>query len=519
MKTGKKVISMLMSLCLVLLPACSGGDGSPTDNAQTTAGTTENLDNEIDYSAMAEIDKIDDSNVIGTGSKYDPSKTAGHVHALCYYDLTEAQPELVEILAQRFGGTIDTEIAPTGSGYYDKLGQLVSTGNSPDIVRYDWVVYPDGISKNMYTPLDEWLDMDSELWVNEKSVIESFNYAGKHYYYPSDVNPNFVILYNQATIDEAGLDSPLELYKSNNWTWDTFKELTRKWCDQSEEHIGFTGGSWTGMMLINSTGVKTIDMTGTEIINNFKNPDAERAMSFFSDMKKNGLIGDGFVGPGEAFTDGNLLFLAMGLTWGFESAQQSFFNIGSQTDKIVALPLPRDPQSEKYYMAADTFGFLVPAGAPNIQGGVSWILSGRIYETDPETKAADYAKKTDATPQYYDKCPGCKYNFPENNNDSLTVCPECDTARKPKFKAVYDDEQMQIIYDMKDGTKFDFVFDNVLGFGDTMNTIVTGAEESIFDGPLYYAESSFTSLLESKYQSIEAIIQPYRDELAKAVTQ
>ena len=52
-----------------------------------------------------------------------------------------------------------------------------------------------------------------------------------------------------------------------------------------------------------------------------------------------------------------------------------------------------------------------------------------------------------------------------------------------------------------------------------MNTIVTGAEESIFDGPLYYAESSFTSLLESKYQSIEAIIQPYRDELAKAVTQ
>ena len=78
---------------------------------------------------------------------------------------------------------------------------------------------------------------------------------------------------------------------------------------------------------------------------------------------------------------------------------------------------------------------------------------------------------------------------------------------------------MQIIYDMKDGTKFDFVFDNVLGFGDTMNTIVTGAEESIFDGPLYYAESSFTSLLESKYQSIEAIIQPYRDELAKGVTQ
>ena len=520
MKIGKKGIAVFMSLCLALLPACSQDDGSsdPINNAQTTAGTTENLDNEVDYSGMAEnLEKIDESNTIGTGPKYDSSQTAGHVHALCYYDLTENQPELVEILAQRFGGTIDTEIAPTGSAYFDKLGQLVATGNSPDIVRYDWLAYPDGISKNMYTPLDDWLDMDSELWSNEKEVIEAFNYAGKHYYYPSDVNPNFVILYNQAIIDEAGLDSPLELYKNNNWTWDTFKELTRKWCDQSEDHIGFTGGSWTGMMFINSTGVKTIDMTGTEIINNFRNPNAERAMSYFSDMKKNNLIGDGFVSPGEAFADGNLLFLAMGLTWGYESAQEMFFNNGTlSTDKVVALPLPRDPQSDKYYMAADTFGFLVPAGAPNIQGGVSWILSGRIYETDPETKAADYAKKTDTNPVYYDKCPGCRYDFPGNNNQDLTVCPECDTPRKLKYKATYEEEQMRIIYDMKDNTKFEFVFDNVLGFGATMDSIMTGTEESLFDGPLYYA-SSYTTLLETQYQSIEAIVQPYRDELSKVL--
>lgn len=516
MKHKKKVISIFMSLCLALLPACSNESSNPGTSAQTTTGTTENLDNEVDYSGMAEnLEKIDETNIEGTGPKYDSSKTAGTVHALCYYDLAEIQSNLAEILAQRFGGTIETEICNQGSAYFDKLGQLVATGNSPDIVRYDWMAYPYAISKNMYTPLDDWLDMDSDLWSNEKDVIEAFNYVGKHYYYPSDVNPYFVMLYNKATIDEAGLDDPLELYKSNNWTWDTFKELTRKWCNQSEEHIGFTGGSWTGMLMINSTGVKTIDVTGTEIINNFKNSNAERAMSFFTDMKKNNLIGDGFVNPGEAFADGNLLFLAMGLTWGYEEVQKMFFNNGTlETDKVVALPLPRDPQSDKYYMAAETFGFLVPAGASNIQGGVSWILSGRIYETDPEVKAADYATKTDTTPIYYDKCPGCKYDFPGNDKNDLTVCPECNTARKRKYKPTYDAEQMQIIYDMKDHTKFAFVFDNASGFGENMESILVGSDQSLFDGSIYH-NAPYTVMLESQYQAIEAILQPYRDQLSK----
>ena len=96
------------------------------------------------------------SNIVGTGPKYDPKKTAGHVHALCYYDLNETSKPMVEMLAQRFGGTFDTEITSSGTAYFDKLGQLIATGNSPDIVRYDWMSYPYGMSKNMYTPLDEW---------------------------------------------------------------------------------------------------------------------------------------------------------------------------------------------------------------------------------------------------------------------------------------------------------------------------------------------------------------------------
>ncbi len=518
MKTKNKVISILMCLCLTLLSACSGGK-DPDNTSQTTVTTTENLDNEVDYSGMAdEVDEIDESNIVGTGPKYDPKKTAGHVHALCYYDLNETSKPIVEMLAQRFGGTFDTEITSSGTAYFDKLGQLIATGNSPDIVRYEWTSYPYGMSKNMYTPLDEWLDMDSELWVNEKEVIESYNYAGKHYYYPSGIEPNFVIVYNEANIIEAGLDSPIELYKNNNWTWDTFKELNKKWVDKSEEHIGFTGGSWTSMMFANTAGVKVIDITGTEIINNFRNPDVERAMAFLSDMKKTGLVGEGYVNPAEAFIDGNLLFLVMG-RWGYTSAQESFFNKGLMDEnKIVELPLPKDPQADKYYTPGTSYGFVVPAGAPNVQGAVSWILCDRIYETDPDILAENYAKNIDTTPVYYDKCPGCKYDFPGNGDNDLSVCPECDTQRKRKWKATWDEEQMQIVYDMKDPSKFTYMFDGCLGMGTDMENILIGGESSLFDGPVYYS-SSYTQILESQEQAIEAIIQPYRDDLAKALAE
>lgn len=514
MNTKKKILSLIMCGVLVLLSACSQTDNTPSGNiAPSTSATTENLDNEIDYNSMADIGTVDTANEDGTGPKYVSGQLAGEVKALCYYNINTSEPETTELFAQRFGGTMTVEIAPSGE-WFDKLGTYISTGNSPDLVRYDWEAFPCYASKNTYTALDEWLDMDADLWKGIKSVIEDFNYAGKHFYFPSDVQPNFTIHYNRATLLEAGLKDPWELYEEGNWNWNTFKQLCEQWCDQSEENMGFTGGSWTAMMFANSTGVKTFDVTENDIINNLRNENVERAMSFLADMKKEGLIGDGYVHPGEAFVTGNLLFLAMGYEWGIESAQETIFTKGLVGD-MVTLPIPKDPLSDKYYVAADTFGYMVPAGAANVQGGVDWILASRIYESDPETKAADYAKKTSTDPVYYDKCPGCKYDYVSNNNADLTVCPECQTARREKFKPVYTVEQLDLINDMLHSDKFELVFDNAMGIDTDLKYILIEGEEAVFDGPIYYG-TSYTATLDSQYQAIEAYVQPYRDQIKKA---
>ena len=524
MKKRYITASALMTAAMITVTSCGGGTrntpaggssetAAPSPETVTTTAANE-LDNVTDWDGMADIGEVDSANEAGTGSLYTPGQTAGEVNALCYYDLAATQSELAELLAQRYGGTITTEITTSGNAYFDRLGVLIASGDSPDIVRYDWMAYPTGMAKNMFTCLDGWLDMESPVWSGEKDVIESFNYLGKHYYFPSDVSTNFAIIYNTRSIEEAGLENPADLYFENNWTWDTFEDMMKKWVNIGPDYVGFTGGSWSAMMFANTTGVKIIDMTGDDIINNMKNTNVQRAMDRLADMKKLGYIGDGFVDPAAAFIDGKLLFLGMGLTWGFESAQESFFKNGLDGDFEV-VPFPRDPNADRYYMSADTYGFLVPTGASNVQGAVDWILCGRLYATDPEIVAADRAKRMDTSPHYYAKCPECKYNFEEEGQNDLAVCPNCGTARKVKFKPVYSERVMRVCDDMTDPEKFGFIFDNSLGFNDDFTTILIGGEESLYDGPIYYG-SSYNQLREENYNLIESYLDNYRNIIKEA---
>ena len=61
---------------------------------------------------------------------------------------------------------------------------MIAADDSPDLVLYEWLSFPGGMSKSMYEPLDEYFDIDTELWSGMKKTIEDFEYKGKHYYYP-----------------------------------------------------------------------------------------------------------------------------------------------------------------------------------------------------------------------------------------------------------------------------------------------------------------------------------------------
>ena len=500
-----KITAAAAAAAIILTAGCNGGGRTPAASAPagqngneiTTAATTENAANMIFEEKEAE--------------EIDKNQPTGTVKVLIYYDLVGSSADLVDLFESRYGGTIDQEICGSGTAYFERLGTLVAADSSPDITRYEWASFPHGISRNMYTPIDSYIDLDSDLWVGMKDIAEQFSYNGKHYYVPYMLSSNFAINYNRLVLEEYGLNDPMELYRNGEWTWDTFHDLLRKWCDISPDHIGYTGVG--AMSFIATTGTKIIDVRDTEIINNLKSEKITRCMEFLEELYRQGLTGEGYVDPGEAFVDGKLLFLGMEPVWTYGAACESLYKKNIEYD-MAFVPFPRDPAADDYYIAYDSFGYMIPAGAKNVKGAVDWITLNREEKTNPDNVAKEKSEQTDSSTKYYGKCSECKYSFIENNTEELTECPKCGTARKVKFNAYYSEEQYDLLQDMitPENGKFVMLFDNVNGFNADLSAMFQGSEETMLDGPLF-AGASFAQLRESYFYAVETILDDYREKL------
>ncbi|MBR5090681.1 MAG: extracellular solute-binding protein [Ruminiclostridium sp.] len=498
-----KIAAALASAAILLTAGCGGGRApAATEQGQTSAETT------------AAQTTVNAANVIfeeKEAAAIDKDQPTGTIKLLIYYDLVGASADLVDLFESRYGGTIDQEICSSGTAYFERLGTLVAADDSPDITRYEWASFPHGISRNMYTPIDTYIDLDSDLWSGMKNVAEEFAYNGKHYYVPYMLSSNFAINYNRKVLEEYGLSDPMELYKEGEWTWDSFRDLLRKWCDISPDHIGYTGVG--AMSFIATTGTKVIDVKNTEIINNLNSDKIVRCMEFLEDIYRQGLTGEGYVDPGEAFVDGKTLFLGMEPVWSYGAACESLYKKNIDYD-MAFVPFPRDPNADNYYIAYDSFGYMIPAGAKNIKGAVDWITLNREEKTDPENMAKEKQEQTDSSTKYYGKCPECKYSYVENKTEDLTECPNCGAPRKVRFNAYYSEEQYDLLQDMitPENGKFVMLFDNVNGFNADLSAMFQGSEESLLDGPVF-AGASFTQLRESYYYPIETILDDYREKL------
>ena len=524
MKRFKKVLALLISAAVVLsMTACAdseggtnnnGGSGDSGSGTTTTAGSFEEA----------------------TAPPIDENAETGTVKYLTYETNFESDSaKMLALFDERYGGQIEVDSSVTSEDYFTKLATYISTGDSPDLVRYEWKVFPHGMSYNMFTPLDDYINLDDPLWSGIKEVAEQFAYNGKHFYVPYHIGCSFALNYNNRVLEENGISDPMTLVQSNTWTWSAFEDMLKRWKDIDPNHISYNGVG--GMSFVLTTGQKAIEITNGEIINNLRNADIQRCMSWLENMRKNGLLGataeqqaagvpNGYVHPGEAFVDGNLLFLGMEPTWTFTSAKETLDGQSIPND-IKFIPFPRDDQANAYYQGTDTFGYMIPAGAQNIKGAMDWINLLRTEEIDPDNIAKDKAEAIKEGPDYFPICPNAdcndtvnpdskgRHTYTEEENEAgVTVCPNCGTARREKYKVVWSEEQYDLLMEMRgEGDRFTLLFDNCYGFSSDVSQLFQGGDTPILDGPVFN-DVTYTAAVESKWNVLEGYLQPYRDRMA-----
>ncbi len=521
MKKIRKASALALCAAMLLTSGACGGDGG-RNPADTTTGTSSNvttkdpnadIDITIDYDNMADIEGVDKENEEGAGELWESGKTAGNIKVLSWFDFTNISPEkdIAELFATRFGGTVETEVVGSLE-VTERLGTLIASGQSPDLMRSGDEFFPSFFIDKRFTALDGWLDKTSPMWSDMAGIIDQYSYNGKAYYFPYAVTvTGYTVTYNSLELEEIGADDPMDLYFAGEWTWDKFEELCLQWMDSNPDKFPISWPETGAIQLAATTGVPAIEFTGTEIVNNMKDPNVMRAMEFVEKLKRENCFWDGWHGPDGLESWLGALFFVMPGDWALPCGQEIFFK-NQLEGEIKTVPMPRDPNSDEYYLYGGTSGYLVPAGASNPQGAAAYILASRIWATDPDVVAEKREENMYAGAYYYIKCKECKYKFESERGEEDELCPECNTPRTPKFKMVYSEKQQQVFDEMLDPTKFTFVFDCHRGFGVDVKQFVFDT----FDGPVVTGDS-YTYLLDQYYNSIEAILQEYRDQVKEEV--
>ena len=222
----------------------------------------------------------------------------------------------------------------------------------------------------MFQPVDEYINLDDDLWKTVSDAMEIYNFAGRHYEFVTGVSAEQVVLYSHKTIEENGLDDPTELWEKGEWNWDTFKKILMDYVDFDNSCYGLDG-FWAEKALFLSAGVPAVSTTEDgHLKTNLMDPTVEKAMNFEYDLFNNGLVIDrslfDWSEQPQFMSEGKELFYIVG-SWHIGAAPETWATKMDPTD-VRMVPVPSPADSDRNWQSATLDGWCLCKGAANPKG-------------------------------------------------------------------------------------------------------------------------------------------------------
>ncbi len=269
-------------------------------------------------------------------------------------------------------------------GASDRITKLISSvmgNNSPDIFTYD-VFTISLVNKGYLQPWDDYIDFSLGLWDDLQSALDTVRFRDHYYGIGAycDLDAGDGIWVNLELYEEAGVKSPVEYYKEGNWTWEEYYNCCKDMI-QDDDGDGIPEVYGTSLELQNifvyyaGKDYVSLNPDGT-VTNNIQGPEIARAVEFVARLRgTDGLVYDGSDGR-VAFTQGKLATMEGCYWYVLDGSYVDMF----KRDAIGWVPMPRDPDADKYYTQIVFGQTMLAAGAPNPEGAAAYMSSLR-YDT------------------------------------------------------------------------------------------------------------------------------------------
>lgn len=390
----KQIVSGILAISLVCgLTACKSVEASePESDTTTTTGVTINTSEFSDEDKEA-INQAADEKISGELE----NKT---IKWMANWDINpdntgKSKSAELTMFEEKFGGTVKY-YPTTFENQYSDLSTAILGGEGIDFFPIGSLgYYINGIVNGMFQPVDEYVDFSSELWSNVKNANDMLMINGKHYSLVHSVTAGEVVIYNKKTIEDHGLEDPVELLENGNWNWDTYNNMLAEFVDNESGLYGIDGW-WIEQPIYLTTGKSLISLDNGVVSSNLKSPEIDRAMNYIYDLNKNEYLIDKemfgwktneqFIGSGEE------LFFPCGLwtLWKEKSLWVDVFG-----EDVMFVPMPKDPDADKYYLPGGLEGYVMCKGAQNPEGVVKFLECTLTVAQDEELNELNKQRNID----------------------------------------------------------------------------------------------------------------------------
>lgn len=310
----------------------------------------------------------------------------------------KSTPAFLVAFEERYGGKIEWYQC-THDERYDQLAKAINGDEGIDFFYAgDLDAFPKGAVRQMFIPSDDYIDYDSPLWDGVRELNDSFIWNGSHYITATRIaGDNCGVIYNRKTVREAGLEDPAELYRKGEWNWNTFENMLNKFVDPANQRYGIDGW-WFEFGLMATSGVTAVSMENGRLINNLSDPAMERVQNWIYNLYNNDYIAIGSEDYGwnakpAYIGEGKTLFYPCGLYQFYMKADEWKRTFG---DEVFFVPMPKDPDSDEYYIPVGMEAYAFVKGGKNPEGVARFLECKRFVLDDAETLAiADKQMKDD----------------------------------------------------------------------------------------------------------------------------
>lgn len=294
----------------------------------------------------------------------------------------KSTPIELEIFHDRYQGEVEYH-AVDWDNRYDALANAINSDEGIDFFPAgDLDCIPKGAIKDMFVPIDDYIDFNDPLFSDMKDEMDLFQWKGKHYIIVNDITgDNCVVIYNRDTMEENGLKDPAKLFAEGKWDWDAFEDSLKQFVDPENGQYGIDGW-WFEAGLSATCGVPYIGMEDGKLVNNLKNPAIERLQNWMFELGSTNCVA---IGVGDYGWEDMPNYIGEGKTLYYPCGAWALYNDTWKNDfgeNAMFVPMPKDPNADAHYVPCGLDGYVLVKGGKNPEGVAKFAACKRVMITN-----------------------------------------------------------------------------------------------------------------------------------------